>query len=288
MFTCKCGRICKSKGGLTLHQKKCFSEAVEVKEETATTCFVCTRCNKVCKSKGGLTLHQKKCGSEEKDAEALTCDTCGKRYKTQRGLDNHVATCKRLSQAAVTVPQRTAPKKTASLSKKTSDLLKEAYDMYNEDVFDNRLPKVPIRLHHHMYLKAGVTHSYYNFIQGTKTVDMNSVHHKIIISIPCHQENPKALLNTLLHEMCHVASVHIDQVFSFKEDCHGATWQKWTRKAFEIHPEVGELEVTVDLPVLNWAYYYKCGCKGVSGWQTRKRQGAQCKQCFVPYSLVKK
>lgn len=295
MFSChKCGRMCKSKRGLTLHQKKCFSSD-EVKPcETTTTSFVCTQCNKVCKSKGGLTLHQKKCSSFSSPVktEVFTCDTCDKHYKTKRGLTNHIAKCKQhLSQTktndaqAITVSKRTAPKTNTS-TKQTSTLLKEAYKMYNKDVFDNLLPNVPIRLLHQMYTKAGITTTTY-FISETNEIDTDTIRSTIFISIPCHFKNPTALLNTLLHEMCHVAAVHLNNSLSSGEDCHGPIWQKWTKKAYEIHPELGELTVTVNLSIMNWAYYYQCGCAEQLGCQKRKPKSARCKKCSKPYSLVK-
>jgi hypothetical protein len=85
---CKCGKICKSEGGLIVHQKSCDGTPFKKKtiEEGPTTCDTC---GKKCKSQNGLKLHLITCMS----TETFNCETCGKSCKTKNGLALHKKKC---------------------------------------------------------------------------------------------------------------------------------------------------------------------------------------------------
>ena len=51
---------------------------------------ICDRCGRVCKSKSGLTLHKKKCqGVKAVEKENILCVYCSRPYKTERALSAH-------------------------------------------------------------------------------------------------------------------------------------------------------------------------------------------------------
>lgn len=242
MFQCKCGRTCKSKGGLTLHQKKCSSIVEDVKKEV------------------------------------FTCSTCKKEYKTKRGLENHV--CKFKKSAANDHVNIKMP--TTSAIKYKNNMLQQAYDLFNQSVFGGQLPTIPLTFCYNMIKKAGLTKMKYKFETTTKKIIPNTITTKILISsVACGTQT--YINNTLLHEMCHVAVLWIDQVID--EDLHGPTWHKWVEKAYTTHPEFGEITVTVRRP-FNWTYMYMCGCTHLTGAQVRKYASAQCKKCKSLYVLV--
>ena len=50
---------------------------------------VCNSCGKVCKSKGGLTIHVKRMHAQSKLKRVFPCGDCGKIYKQEANLHNH-------------------------------------------------------------------------------------------------------------------------------------------------------------------------------------------------------
>ena len=50
-------------------------------------------CGKVCLSKGGLTLHQKRVHRAPEDRVRFRCDRCGINLETQAAKTNHEKTC---------------------------------------------------------------------------------------------------------------------------------------------------------------------------------------------------
>ena len=68
-----CGRVCKSKAGLTIHKKR-VHEVSEKKKK-----FVCFGCKEVFKQEANLVNHQKLCrGSAPVEEGKRKCDLCGK------------------------------------------------------------------------------------------------------------------------------------------------------------------------------------------------------------------
>lgn len=60
-FKCnKCGKICSSSSGLTLHMKNCSGEHAQIETE-----LECPICHKKCSSTSGLTLHRQSAHKEE-------------------------------------------------------------------------------------------------------------------------------------------------------------------------------------------------------------------------------
>jgi predicted RNA-binding Zn-ribbon protein involved in translation (DUF1610 family) len=63
-LTCPmCGKECKSKSGLTRHQKvhSSTTTSTSIVEVSESAHFVCDLCGKICRNRSGLTRHKQKC-----------------------------------------------------------------------------------------------------------------------------------------------------------------------------------------------------------------------------------
>ena len=80
-----CGKVCVSRGGLTIHRKR-MHEVSEKKRR-----FGCERCGREFLQEANLKNHLKACDGEEEEAEK-TCTLCGKTFK-KRGFKNHTSAC---------------------------------------------------------------------------------------------------------------------------------------------------------------------------------------------------
>ncbi|ABF70547.1 hypothetical protein [Trichoplusia ni ascovirus 2c] len=91
------------------------------------------------------------------------------------------------------------------------------YNYFNEAVFANKLPTVKI-----VWKKSlSVTAGYLDTVNSLVVLSSS-----VIIS-------PSRLVETLAHEMCHVAVHYIDRR---KKENHGKNWRRWTRKVTKFVP----------------------------------------------------
>ncbi|KAL7669387.1 hypothetical protein ACOME3_010044 [Neoechinorhynchus agilis] len=84
--------------------------------------------------------------------------------------------------------------------------------------------------------------------------------------------------DTLLHEMCHVANVMIDNLTN---ENHGKHWKKWTKKVAKQYPQIPPIK-TFHEYVTDKKYRYRCvGCnKVISGLhKLRNLQSYRCVRC---------
>ena len=73
VFVCEvCGKVCKSKGGLTVHRRS-MHERSGLKKT-----FNCHRCGSVFKSDANLMNHLRICEGEECEGDSKKCGVCGK------------------------------------------------------------------------------------------------------------------------------------------------------------------------------------------------------------------
>ena len=87
VFVCNyCGKVCKSKAGLTIHTKRMHEESAEKKV------FVCERCKAEFKQEANLRNHEKICGGEAAADGKIECGKCGKRY-AKSYIARHKRTC---------------------------------------------------------------------------------------------------------------------------------------------------------------------------------------------------
>ena len=60
------------------------------KEVERPTSFTCETCGKVCRSKGGLTIHQRKMHNVSKLKKSFSCKKCGSDFPQEANLLNHL------------------------------------------------------------------------------------------------------------------------------------------------------------------------------------------------------
>lgn len=172
-------------------------------------------------------------------------------------------------------------------------ILKDMYDALNESVFCNRLPSVPVVFDYNMYDRTGMTRNAY-YYEETGEIYMDSIDSTIYLSVPCNEKaTEKEIANTLLHEMCHVAVLHIDQLGTHHEDPHGPTWHKWAAYASAARPDLGKITVTSSPRDVDWPYEFICNCRGETPYEHfvtkshfRKPEGTRCTKCHYKYVLL--
>ena len=80
-----CGKVCKSKGGLRIHQ-------VRMHEKQRKT-FTCSKCNSTFASESSWKNHEKRCMVERaEDPSRARCGTCGKDV-SKNNIARHRRTC---------------------------------------------------------------------------------------------------------------------------------------------------------------------------------------------------
>ena len=63
------------------------------KEDVTEFVFVCDVCGKVCKSKAGVTIHRKRMHEVSSLKKTFKCDACDKVFKQEANLKNHMKIC---------------------------------------------------------------------------------------------------------------------------------------------------------------------------------------------------
>lgn len=176
-------------------------------------------------------------------------------------------------------------------------LLKTIYDAYNTSVFGGRLPStIPIVFDDSFASEAaGQTKHSYAYNKATQQIIAGSLRSKILISKVYHEKAPERVLkNTVLHEMCHAAVLHIDHVCKYYcKDGHGPHWHKWADRASAKHPEVGKIMETMhgNRPPV---YEFICGCTRkdaphmllITRTRTQKERGERCLNCRSVYVAI--
>lgn len=82
-----CDKVCKSKGGLTIHQKRMHKVAAERAR------FECDRCGMSLETEGNLKNHRRACrGTRSEDPEKRRCETCGA-LVSKKNIARHRAAC---------------------------------------------------------------------------------------------------------------------------------------------------------------------------------------------------
>ena len=87
VFDCDvCGKVCKSKAGLTIHWKRMHDVSSQKK------LFKCEGCSKEFGQEANLKNHVKVCTRGEDGNEKINCDACGKDFK-RKGYPRHCSAC---------------------------------------------------------------------------------------------------------------------------------------------------------------------------------------------------
>ncbi|KAM4818041.1 germ cell nuclear acidic protein [Thomomys bottae] len=127
------------------------------------------------------------------------------------------------------------------------ELTQRIYELANSTIFDDKLPKaIDIVWNKKMLHTAGLCIA--NEIRNMK----RERHARIHISLKVC-DSADRIRDTLMHEICHVASWLIDGV----QDSHGDSWKFYANKCNEIHPELPLITRCHNYSI-NYKIYYEC------------------------------
>ncbi|XP_059942478.1 germ cell nuclear acidic protein [Mesoplodon densirostris] len=163
------------------------------------------------------------------------------------------------------------------------ELVQKIYDLCNSSVFDKKLPeKIDITWNKKMLRTAGLCAA--GEIQHLKGERFAKIQ---LSQKVC--DSADRLRDTLIHEICHVASWLLDG----KRDFHGDTWKNYARKLNMVHPELPKVTRCHDYKI-NYKIYYECtNCKFRVGrysksLDTKRFICARCKGSLVILPLTRK
>ena len=128
-------------------------------------------------------------------------------------------------------------------------LLKNLFDYCNAKVFGNLLPKdLKISFHPQLWEHSGLTFAWID--KHGKPVA------EIFLSVR-HNENPERVRNTLVHELCHVATYLIDGVCEKENNGHGVLFHKWGKHVNSVFPQIQTVK-QFDTSVTYTNFLMKC------------------------------
>ncbi|KYN10507.1 Acidic repeat-containing protein [Trachymyrmex cornetzi] len=155
------------------------------------------------------------------------------------------------------------------------ELCKKLYQLYNEKVFDNKLPQdMSIEWNVRMRGTAGYCYNR-KFMKGISgTINKSS---RIVLATKI-LDTPDRLRDTLIHEMCHAACWIIDNV----SDGHGVFWTRWATKAIKTFPELPPIRRCHNYEIKT-KYTYKCTNCGYSIGRHSKSLDIEKKRCGYCY-----
>ncbi|KOX70894.1 Acidic repeat-containing protein [Melipona quadrifasciata] len=148
------------------------------------------------------------------------------------------------------------------------------YKLYNEKVFDNKLPEdMSIEWNIRMRGTAGFCYNK----KSVKTLGGIVKSSRIVLATKI-LDTPDRLRDTLIHEMCHAAAWLINGI----SDGHGPFWTKWANKAMETFPELPPIRRCHDYKIKT-KFTYKCVDCGYSIGRHSKSLDIENKRCGLCY-----
>ncbi|KYN34813.1 Acidic repeat-containing protein [Trachymyrmex septentrionalis] len=155
------------------------------------------------------------------------------------------------------------------------ELCKKLYQLYNEKVFDNKLPQdMSIEWNVRMRGTAGYCYNKKSMKGISGTIIKSS---RIVLATKI-LDTPDRLRDTLIHEMCHAACWIIDNV----SDGHGVFWTRWANKAIKTFPELPPIRRCHNYEIKT-KYTYKCTNCGYSIGRHSKSLDIEKKRCGYCY-----
>lgn len=146
-------------------------------------------------------------------------------------------------------------------------IVKDLFKLYNETVFDNKLPaEFEITWNKRLTKTAGFC---YLLRKGEERRSRIELSDKVIDSV-------ERIRDTLIHEMCHAAT----WIFEGKRG-HGYEWKRWANKANKIHPDL-PVVTTCHSYEITTKYNFQCdGCGHVFGRHSKSIDPAKhrCGNC---------
>ncbi|XP_069896426.1 germ cell nuclear acidic protein [Dipodomys merriami] len=164
-----------------------------------------------------------------------------------------------------------------------NELTQRIYELANTTIFDDKLPKkIEIIWNKKMLHTAGLCIA--NEIQNLKKERYARIHISLKVC-----DSAVRIRDTLIHEICHVASWLIDGV----QDSHGDSWKFYAKKCNEIHPELPMITRCHNYRI-NYKIYYECiQCSARVGRYTKSLNTKRflctgCKGTLVMLPLLRK
>ncbi|XP_011502383.1 PREDICTED: uncharacterized protein LOC105365823 [Ceratosolen solmsi marchali] len=150
------------------------------------------------------------------------------------------------------------------------ELCKDLYKLFNEQVFDNKLPNdMLIEWSTRLRGTAGKCYNKQSLKTSKKTVRSS----RIVLATKI-LDSPDRLRDTLIHEMCHTATWLINNV----SDGHGSFWKAWATKATKVFPELPPISRCHNYEIQT-KYMYKCINCGYSIGRHSKSLDLNKKRC---------
>ncbi|XP_064610050.1 germ cell nuclear acidic protein-like [Liolophura sinensis] len=163
-------------------------------------------------------------------------------------MSDHVTMMSFLKSLSPTVPDYKkdleAGRYVRQFSKLREELTQKLFVLYNNTVFDNKLPKdLPIKWNARLLKTAGYCR--YKRHRNSSATVWQSVEIELSTKV-C--DSAERVRDTLIHELCHAAV----WIINGTRDGHGPYWKYWARKSNFVHPE---------LPVINRCHNYSITTK---------------------------
>ncbi|XP_020289260.1 uncharacterized protein LOC109857403 [Pseudomyrmex gracilis] len=160
------------------------------------------------------------------------------------------------------------------------ELCKKLYKLYNEKVFDNKLPSdMLIEWNARMRGTAGFCYNK----KVVRSISGMTKSSRIVLATKILDE-PDRLRDTLIHEMCHAAAWLINDI----SDGHGPYWMAWATKAMKIFPELPPIRRCHDYKIKT-KFTYRCTSCGYSIGRHSKSldtEKSRCGYCFGKFELL--
>ncbi|XP_012136730.2 uncharacterized protein LOC100878100 isoform X1 [Megachile rotundata] len=160
------------------------------------------------------------------------------------------------------------------------DLCNYLYKLYNEKVFDKKLPEdMTIEWNVRMRGTAGFCYNK----KSIKTLGGVVKSSRIVLATKI-LDTPDRLRDTLIHEMCHAAAWLINDV----SDGHGPFWTGWANKAMKTFPELPPIRRCHDYKIKT-KFTYRCVNCGYSIGRHSKSldtEKKRCGHCFGKFELL--
>ncbi|XP_061185055.1 uncharacterized protein LOC133193096 [Saccostrea echinata] len=163
---------------------------------------------------------------------------------------------------------REALRYSKNFKKMKEDLTNRLYKLYNETVFEKKLPEdLPILWNNRLLKTAG----YCVYKKNAKVRDSSSVRVELSTKV-C--DSPERVRDTLIHELCHAAV----WLLHGKNDGHGPYWRIWAKKANLTHPEIPIIARCHSYSIAT-KYTYQCSKCGYSIGRHSKSLDTSRKVC---------
>ncbi|XP_014475006.1 PREDICTED: putative leucine-rich repeat-containing protein DDB_G0290503 isoform X2 [Dinoponera quadriceps] len=154
------------------------------------------------------------------------------------------------------------------------ELCKKLYKLYNEKVFDDKLPRdIPIEWNVRMRGTAGYCYNKKSVRRLSGVVKSS----RIVLATKI-LDTPDRLRDTLIHEMCHAAAWLINDT----SDGHGPFWTGWANKAMRTFPELPPIRRCHDYEIKT-KFTYRCTSCGYSIGRHSKSLDIEKKRCGYCY-----